>query len=228
MVKKLLGILVLGLLFCNQSFVLSETIEDNNLITDEEIFKNATPLELYSGRTIEDNGITYYYSTKKNKYISCKAFNDEGSYLEYAKDSKELRFEFVQPSCEDVGVFIFSGDGEEFTITMPLTDRLKKHSNLIIIISIISILVFFLIRFKDNISRSIKSLFRKIKSSKKDWKRIMLTLSILYLCIMYYLNWWGHQGGMFIYKLTYTWFLRWGLIPVVSGWIIYYIWRKEK
>ena len=110
-----------------------------------------------------------------------------------------------------------------------LSDKLKNHSTLIIIVSIILIIVFFFIKFGAKTINLIKLLFRKIKSPfKKDWKRIMLTLSILYLCIMYYLNWWGHQGGMFIYKMTYSWFLRWGLIPVVSGWIIYYIWRKEK
>tara|TARA_B100001964_G_scaffold185579_1_gene205877 strand:+ start:576 stop:1325 length:750 start_codon:yes stop_codon:yes gene_type:complete len=98
--KKLFLYMVLSLLWCNQSFVLSETIEDNNLITDEEIFENATPLELYSGHSKKDKSGYYdYYSTKKKEYITCKEFQNEGIGIKNPEAGK----------YNDDGAYLFSG-----------------------------------------------------------------------------------------------------------------------
>jgi len=190
--KKLLGIVVLGFLWCNVGIA-------NHLCGDNPF--------------------------KDLEHVSCV---DEG-YI-YNKHTCKCESIFDSSDVKDAKIII---DGLDFsTAEKPkelLIDKFKNQSTLIIIVSIILIIIFFFIKFRVKSMKSIELLFRKIKSPfKNDLKRVMLTLSVLYLGIMYYLNWWGHQSSMFIYKMTYSWFIRWGLIPVVAGWIIYYIWRKEK
>jgi hypothetical protein len=205
-------------------------------------FTDVESAEPYSGhKIIDSDGFPEYYSIKQKKYISCKKFNrEEGQILNPEK--KEELFYGGQPICHghelelDGRIQVYDAKNGIWIPKPTLSERIQKHISSELIEGLIGlIIVLAVFRYRHQVRKSISSLFSKIKSpfskiksSKKDWKRIMLTLSILYLCIMYYLNWWGHQGGMFIYKMTYSWFLRWGLIPVVSGWIIYYIWRKEK
>ena len=211
---------------------------------EDSEFTDVEPAEPYSGHKItKSDGLPLYYSTKQKKYITCKKFNREGGKILNPEKKGELFYGWGHPICHgyerktENGIEVYDAIKKTFVPKPTLSERIQKHISSELIEGLIGlIIVLAVFRYRHQVRKSISSLFSKIKSPfrkikspfKKDWKRIMLTLSILYLCIMYYLNWWGHQGGMFIYKMTYSWFLRWGLIPVVSGWIIYYIWRKEK
>jgi hypothetical protein len=85
-------------------------------------------------------------------------------------------------------------------------------------------LIIFLTKFKNTFKTFIKN---KINFLRKNKLKASATLSILYLCLMLWLNWLGHQDPFFIYEMTYTWFLGWGVVPVLVLWSLYFIWRKK-
>ena len=133
--------------------------------------------------------------------------NENGQKLRY--DAKLQQYIVVPGFIESFQSFIKSS---------------QKHSKLILTIILFLISIYILIQFTGKIKKFIKS---KIKFIKENKLRLSATLSVFYLCFMLYLNWARLQGGMFIYKQTYTWFLGWGLLPIVVLWSIYFIWKKK-
>ena len=198
----------------------------------------------WNGKSRENaNGISEYYSSKQNRYISCKAYNREGVDDKYpgqnqVRSDLQLYFLGGSPICDgDIAIDLngqkikYDAKSGEWLVIPSFIENFQsfiksseKHSKLIIVIILFLISIYLLIKFKGEIKKFIKS---KIKFIKENKLRLSATLSVFYLCIMLYLNWARLQGGMFIYKQTYTWFLGWGLLPIVVLWSIYFIWKKK-
>jgi len=224
MMKKLLGILVLGLLWCNAGFA-----EEQKKAIDTSGLEGVIKLEPYSGqKLIDSDGSPFYYSIKQKQYISCKEFNREGGQILDPERKEEI---FVStPACHgdehksEGRTYVYDATNEKWIPKPTLSERFKENSQSILFVSIVLILLFFLIKFKTKIEKSIPS---KIKFIKQNKVRVFATLSIVYLCFMLWLNWLGHQSPWVIYTMTYTWFLSWGVFPVVVGWSLYLVWRKK-
>ena len=218
-------------------------VDCNQAVTDRDA-RVAIWTGDWNGKSKENaNGISEYYSSKQNKYISCKAYNREGADDKYPGQnqvSSDLYFFFLggSPVCDGAIGKNESGQKTKYDaksgewIVVPsfiesLQSFIKssqKHLKLIIAIIFFLTCIYLLIKFTGEIKKFIKS---KIKFVKENKLRLSATLSVFYLCFMLYLNWARLQGGFFIYKQTYTWFLGWGLLPIVVLWSIYFIWKKK-
>ena len=198
----------------------------------------------WNGKSRENaNGISEYYSSKQNRYISCKAYNREGVDDKYpgqnqVRSDLQLYFLGGSPICDgDIAIDLngqkikYDAKSGEWLVIPSFIENFQsfiksseKHSKLIIVIILFLISIYLLIKFKGEIKKFTKS---KIKFIKENKLRLSATLSVFYLCFMLYLNWARLQGGFFIYEQTYTWFLGWGLLPIVVLWSIYFIWKKK-
>ena len=121
---------------------------------------------------------------------------------------------------------IFDYKSGKFIKKISLMNRIKKSKStplVLLVLALVGIGVL-IYRFKQNIKKILKP---KVNFYKKNKVKMYGTLSIIYLCIMLWLNWYGHQSAFFVYKMTYTWFLGWGVAPIVALWSIYFIWKKR-
>ena len=221
--KKLLGIVFLGLL-------LSETVSAFDITQKEFV-----PGGFYQGELVENSkGIPMYYSPRDKKFLTCEEFRDKDLQIDKKFNS---RFSGGRPICDKEEMTLTNNNGEtykaifdyksgKFIKKISLMSRIKKSEYtplVLLVLALIGIGVL-IYRFKQNIKKILKP---KVNFYKKNKVKMYGTLSIIYLCIMLWLNWLGHQSAFFVYKMTYTWFLGWGVAPIVALWSIYLIWKKK-
>ena len=220
-------------------------VDCNQAVTDRDA-RVAVYTGDWNGKSRKNvDGIFEFYSSKKNKYISCKEYKKDKE----AKENHPARNQIIDsldrffliggtPICD--GEISKNQKGQKFRYDEKLQEFIlvpgfiesfqsfikssQKHSKLILTIILFLTSIYILIQFTGKIKKFIKP---KIKFIKENKLRLSATLSVFYLCFMLYLNWARLQGGMFIYKQTYTWFLGWGLLPIVVLWSIYFIWKKK-
>ena len=221
--KKLLGIVVLGLLLSGNAYAFD--------ITQKEF----VPGGFYQGELVENSkGEPMYYSQRDKKFLTCEEFRNKDLQIDKKDNSG---FTGGRPICDKEEMTFKNNDGEtykaifdyksgKFIKKISLMSRIQKSEYTPFTVSIlafvgIGILIF---RFKQNIKKTLKP---KINFYQKNKVKMYGTLSVIYLCVMLWLNWLGHQSAFFVYKMTYTWFLGWGVAPVVALWSIYLIWKKK-
>mgnify|MGYP006179589199 CR=1 FL=1 len=225
--KKLLAIVVLGLLWSNN--LLAVTLD----ITKKEY----VPEGYETGeKVINHQGETMYYSEIDKKFLTCDEFRDKDLSISEKLAKEGDRFFGGRPICDgeeavitengETYKAIFDFKTKKYIRKKSLIDRIKKseHTPLIILMTIIFGLGVLIFKFRINIKKFLKP---QIDFFKRNKVKIFGTLSIIYLCIMLWLNWLGHQG-FFVYEMTYTWFLGWGVVPVLALWSLYFIWKKNE
>ncbi len=221
--KKLLGVVVLGLLWCGNVGAFDITKQEyvpGGYTTGDEV--------------INSEGETMYYSARDKKFLNCDEFRDKG--LSAPLEVVDGQLTGGRPICDgeemeitengETYKAIYDFEKKEFIRKKSLIDKIKEseHTPTIILVSIILGLGALIFKFRINIRNFFKP---KINFYKKNKVKVYGTLSIIYLCIMLWLNWYGHQSAFFVYKMTYTWFLGWGVAPIVALWSIYFIWKKK-
>ena len=231
--KKLILIFFLSLLFSGSSEAETKKQEENLFAELEALHKAKNGFKKKN-----TDGTTLYYSEKHGDFLSCREFNKEGLVID--KEYSSLGLSGATPICHGTQMWIIK-DGKrldatfnefrgEFIINKNLRNILALNPSLNFI-PIFILIVFggmYYYRkettiFLAKINNNIKLYFSKIKKNKI---RIFASLTVFYLCFMLWLNWLGHQSH-FIYKVTYTWFIGWGVVPAVALWSLYFIWKKN-